>query len=75
MSAIQVRVRSALLFRSQRREAGQVLEVIPLDAGELLASGRAELVDQTDAAAVRQAMVAQNGKVLAAAGGTRAGWR
>ncbi len=68
MSAIQVRVRSPLLFRSQRRETGQVLEVIPLDAGELLASGRAELVNHADAAAVRKAVEAHTAKAVAPSG-------
>jgi hypothetical protein len=72
---IEVRVRSALLFRSEPRAAGSVLKVNPWDAYELVTSRRAELVDPTDAEHVRKAVEAHNAKALSRSGSGRSTWR
>lgn len=52
---IIVRVLRPLMFRSQRREAGQTIRATALEAAELVASRRAELAHAADAAAVAAA--------------------
>jgi hypothetical protein len=56
--AVAVRVARPLMYRGQRREAGETLQVPPADAWQLLSGGRAELAaaerdGATVAAAVR----------------------
>lgn len=54
--AIEVRVRRPLWFDFVRREPGDVLLVNPIQADDLLRSGRAELVSASDQAKVLSAM-------------------
>lgn len=66
MSAtVKVRVLRPLLYRAERREAGEVLSVPPADAWLLCSGGRAELRDQRDGEAVRKAVAAETKAALA----------
>lgn len=69
--AVAVRVRTALLYRGEPREAGAVLKVEAFDAYLLTSSSRAELVDKADAADVKRAVDSHNQSALRAAGANR----
>ena len=56
MTTIKVCVVRALMHEGEPRGVGEVLELDAVDAGAALASGRAQLVDDADAALVRAAM-------------------
>ena len=55
---VTINVKRPLLFRGERREAGMHLDVQPVDAADLLASGRAELLREQDAPTVKDAVMA-----------------
>ena len=57
---IEIRVSRPLFYQGARREADAVLSVPELDAADLLASRRAELVIPGELAAVRAAIATRN---------------
>lgn len=61
---ITVEVLRPLWFRGEAQPVGMRLDVQPLDAAELVASGRAKLARQTDAGTVRDAVIADTQKAL-----------
>lgn len=69
--SVAVRVLRRLQFRGEAYAAGSLLKVDPFDAYMLCHSSRAEMVDQADAKAVREAVEAHNTKALASAGTSR----
>lgn len=68
MTFITVTVQRPLLFKGKRHETGERLDVLPLDAFDLLASSRATLVRDKDLSAIREAVNAQTEKALRQAG-------
>lgn len=68
MSTIKFRVLRPVIFRGERQEAGTVLRASPLEAANLLDSGRAELCDQDDAAIVAEARRAELQRIMFEAG-------
>lgn len=68
MGAVKIRAKSGVLIGGKPFEAGAVVAVAPLDAAEVLRSGRGELVHAGDAEAVREAVRADTLRALKAAG-------
>lgn len=68
MAIVTVVVLRALLLRGERQDVGMPLDVDPLTAADLLATGRAVLRRPTDAAAVRTAVEAHNATVVKQSG-------
>lgn len=56
---IDVKVTSALCVKGQRHPAGALLHLAPVEAGHVLLSGRAELADPGQRAAVNAALQAE----------------
>jgi hypothetical protein len=61
---MQVLVLRPLLFRGEAFTAGQVLEVEPIEAAELQASGRARLADPADQQQVATAVEKQTAALM-----------
>lgn len=64
MATVTVQVLRSLLYRNERQEPGTRLDVPPIDAADLVATGRAVLVCPTDAQTLREAVVAETKAAL-----------
>lgn len=69
---ITVQVARPLLYKGERNEIGMRLDVTPLEAADLLASGRATLVRDADSNDIREAVQKENRRVVPRA---REPWR
>lgn len=64
MNTVVCRVVRPLHFHGEPYSAGQTIKATPLDAGALIASGRAELVRADDIKVVNAAVERENMRVL-----------
>jgi hypothetical protein len=60
---VKVRVLRPLHYRGERIPAGAELHLAPLEARDLLASSRAELVDALDRKVVNEAIAAETDRI------------
>ena len=72
-ATVTLRALRGLMLRGAPIKAGQRFEAEPLEAADCLGSGRAELVAEHDAAAVKVAVAAENLRVARGAPAPRGG--
>lgn len=74
MEAFSVRVLRAFWFQGQPRQVGELVQVDANTAADVLFSGRGELSNAVDGAALRQAIEKASARAVAAADRGRAGF-